>query len=375
MGTKQTDPKARAKHRFSLVKAVTWAFIIVGSVALIASLVYVSPVLSFIGLGLIFWGALFFYIQPEEHIKRAILDATVIPSLVTLNQIIQELHYKGKAIYLPPKYFKDPEANKVYIPKQKGGELPEPELTLKQEKQLFFENPHGILLTPPGAQLSHLFEKQLDTNFTKNDLKYLTQNIPEVIIEDLEIAENIEIETENNRIKTKITNSTFKEAHKENNKLSNTHLYVGCPLSSAIACALAKATGKPITIENIESSEDGKIIETTYQILEAETRLTEMKTKVIPTTSTHLLLRKFSLSNLASLLLVAIGFIMLAHTAWITFYDVTVWSKDVVQIFLGSRTGEAISLGIGMKLIHHFLIGLASFVSGMLTYFRTRSRV
>jgi len=284
MGNNERNPKARTKHKTSFTKAVTLAFLSVGAIALVTSIIYVSSILALIGLGLVFWGAILAYIQPEEYTRKVILDAAVMPSLATLNQIIQELNYKGKAIYLPPKYLKDPEASKVYISKKKEGKLPTPELTLKHENKLFFKNPQGILLTPPGTQLTRLFEKRLDTSFAKTDLKYFTQNIPRLFIEDLEIAENLEIETGYDEIKMRITNSIFKEAYKENNKLSHVYRSIGCPLSSAIACALTKATGKPITIERIQPSEDGKIIEATYRILEkigiekpTETLLAEIK--------------------------------------------------------------------------------------------------
>ena len=374
--------QTRTRHKTSLTKGIAWAFLSIGAIALFTSIVYVSSILAFISLGLVLWGALLLYIQPEEYTKKAILDATVIPSLETLNQIIHELNYKGKAIYLPPKYLKDPEANKVYISKQKDGKLPKPELTLKHENQLFFQNPQGILLTPPGAQLARLFEKRLDTNFAKTDLQYVTQNIPKLFIEDLEIAENLEIETKYDLIYVKITNSIFEDAHKENRKLSHLYSKIGCPLSSAIACALTKATGKPITIQNIQSSEDGKTIEATYQIMgkiETETILPEITpqepTKKLITEPIQLQIRNRFLQNLASLLLTAIGSILLTEVAWITFYDMTIWGKDIAIIFLGSRTGEAISLGIGIKIIHYFLIGLASFLSGMLTYLRRLSKV
>jgi uncharacterized protein YuzE len=376
---KQKNPGTGTNHKTSLTVVAIWTFFIVGSVALLTSIIYVSSILAFIGLSLIFWGAILLYIQPEEYTKKALLDSAVIPSLETLNQIVRELNYKGKAVYLPPKYLKNPEASKVYISKQKEGEIPEPELTLKHENQLFFRNPQGILLTPPGAQLLHLFEKQLDTNFTKTDITYITQNLPKLLIEDLEIAENIDIDVENNDIKIKITNSTFKEAHKENNKLPHVSPYIGCPLSSAIACALTKATGKPITIENIQASEDGKIIETTYQILgkieteiKTETYSPEIKPEGLLTEPIQLLTRKHVLPNLASLLLTATGSITLAQVAWITWYDITVWGKDVTQIFLGSRTSEAISLGIGLRIIHYFLIGLALLLLGLLIFFRRK---
>jgi hypothetical protein len=374
--------QTRTRHKTSLTKAITWAFLSIGAIALFTSIVYVSSILAFIGLGLLFWGAILTYIQPEEYTKKVLLDAAVIPSLSALKQIIKELDYKGKAIYLPPKYLKDPEANKVYIPKQKEGKLPTPEHNLKQENQLLFKNPQGILLTPPGSQLTKLFEKTLNTNFAKTDLRYIIQNMSNLFIEDLEIAENLEIETKHDLIHVKIINSIFKEAHKENRKLSHLYSKIGCPLCSAIACALTKAIGKPITIENIQSSQDGKIIEATYRILgkiETEAILPEIKpeevTKELITELIQLQIRKRFLPNLASLLLTAIGSILLTEVAWITFYDMTIWGKDIVQIFLGSRTGEAISFGIGIKIIHYFLIGSASFLSGTLTYLRRRSKV
>ena len=375
-------PKKGTKQKAALMKVLIYAFIGIGATVLLTSIVYVSSILAFIGLGLVFWGALLLYIQPEEYTKKSLLDSTVIHPLKSLSQIIYELNYKGKPIYLPPKYFKDPETNKVYISKQKDGKLPEPELILKHENQLFLQNPQGILMTPPGVQLSNLFEKQLETSFTKADLNYIIKNMPKILIENLEIAENIEIKTENNKITIKITNSAFKETQNENSKHSYLFPSICCPLSSAIACALAKATGKPITIENVQTSEDSKIVETTYQILEkteTETLLPEIKTEELteelPTISMPLQIRKRLLPNLTSLLLAVIGLVILAQVAWITWYDITVWSKDIVQIFLGSRIGEAISLGIGMKIIHYFILGLAFFLSGILTYLRNRSKV
>ena len=374
---KQRNPRPRTKRKANLNKAVAYAFIGMGSLALLTSIVYISSILAFIGLGLTFWGALFLYIQPEEYTKKALLDATVIPSISTLNQIVHELECKGQAIYLPPKYLKDPEASRVYISKQKEGKLPEPELTLEYENQHFFQNPQGILLTPPGAQLARLFEKRLDTNFTKTDLKYIIKNMPRLVVENLEIAENIEIETEKNKIKIKITNSIFEGAHKEN-KLSHIYPYLDCLISSAIACALTKATGKPVTIQNIQTSEDCRIIETTYRILgktETTTLLPRIKPEVISTKPIQQHIRKRLLPNLTSSLLTATGSLILAWVCWLTLYDMSVWGKNIPLIFLGSRTGEFISLGIGMKVIYYFLIGLALFITGLLTYLKNRNKV
>ena len=81
------------------------------------------------------------------------------------------------------------------------------------------------------------------------------------------------------------------------------------------------------------------------------------------------------LSNIPSLSLATLGSLTLALVGQLTWYDMTVWGKDFVLIFFGSRTGENISLGIGMKVIHYFLVGLALLFLGLLTLLRRRNKV
>ena len=75
---------------------------------------------------------------------------------------------------------------------------------------------------------------------------------------------------------------------------------------------------------------------------------------------------------LAGLLLTAFGSIVLVWVGWLIWYDMTRWGKNIVLILLESRTSEAYSLGIDVRVIHYFLIGLAFLLSGLLTFFRGR---
>ena len=278
----KTPNQRPKKHRKTSPAKITASLLLaLGLTALALSIVYESTILAFIGLGLTFWGTTLLYISPEKHIKKTLLDATITPSLSNLDKILTELEYQGKGIYLPPKYLKDFETSKIYIPKHKNTKLPTPETIQQQEDKTFLTNPQAALVNPPGAYLSKLYEKTLRTNFTQIDLNSLQQKLPKLFIEDLEIAENIEIKTpetlqdetqkENNIIYTKITNSTYKDICKETKKLTNIHNSIGCPLCSSIAIALTKTTGKPITIKKTEISNDEKTIEAHYQIIK-ETR-------------------------------------------------------------------------------------------------------
>jgi hypothetical protein len=270
-----------------ITKLICTTLIFAGAIALAFSINYTSSILAFIGLGLVFWGAILHYVQPEEYTKKVLLDAAVLPALTTLNQMMQELDYKGKAIYLPPKYLIHPEGNKVYIPKQEDGKLPALKQILKHESQLFIKNPQGIVLTPPGAELTKLLEKTLGTSLTKVDLKHLQENLPKLFIEDLEIAENLEMEIEQDKVIRKtngpvflikakhrtvhvrIANSVYNDVCREAMKLRRIYGSVGCPICNAIACALTKVTAKPVIIEKIDLSADGGTIEASFRLLEA----------------------------------------------------------------------------------------------------------
>lgn len=78
------------------------------------------------------------------------------------------------------------------------------------------------------------------------------------------------------------------------------------------------------------------------------------------------------LPNLASLFLVAFGVAILAWVSWLTWSDITWWGKDIAIVLFGSRKGEAISLGIGMRVIHYLLIGLALLPAGLAIFLRRR---
>jgi hypothetical protein len=92
--------------------------------------------------------------------------------------------------------------------------------------------------------------------------------MPKLLIEDLEIAQNVQIETLNNTVHVKIENSIYKNMCQEAKKFSNICSLLGCPLCSAIASALAKATGKPVIIEKNQISEDSQTIDIEYHLLE-----------------------------------------------------------------------------------------------------------
>ena len=76
--------------------------------------------------------------------------------------------------------------------------------------------------------------------------------------------------------------------------------------------------------------------------------------------------------HLVFLSLVGSAALVLAWVGGLTWIDITVWNKDIGAIFFGSRTGEAISLGIGMTVIHYFSIGMLLLAAGVVLFLRKR---
>jgi hypothetical protein len=258
---------ARSLVKIEMTKLVCSALLSAGVIALASSINFTSLIFAFIGLGLVFWGAILFYVRPEKYVKETVFVETTLPSLVNLEQMLTELGYQRKGVYLPPKYLKGFESSKIYLSAKDSMKLPSLEQIRGQEDKIFLKN-SGALITPPGMQLSRLFEKMLGTSFMKVDLQYLEQNMPKLLIEDLEITQKVEIKTENSRVHVRMENSIFKNVWKETIKLPNLWRSLGDPLVSAIACALAKATGKPVIIEKNQVSNEGRTIDIDYRILE-----------------------------------------------------------------------------------------------------------
>ena len=90
-------------------------------------------------------------------------------------------------------------------------------------------------------------------------------------------------------------------------------------------------------------------------------------------------LSNFSFSSLKAhwlaLSFVVAAALVLGWVASLVLNDISVWGKDLGTIFFGSRTGEPISLGIGMGVIHYFAIGMALLGCGIFVFIRERLSV
>jgi hypothetical protein len=229
-------------------------------------------VLAFIGLGLTFWGALFLFIRPLKYVESSLLSSTAVASYTTIDRIVRDLKYKGKGYYIPP-YPKEvylPEHLKglkdmiAFISADSGTDMPSVEEMAKS--RFLLENPKGICVAPPGLGLLARFEKELGTDITKLELKELCESLPQLILGNFQLAKETEMNLKGNEVYLRVFDSIYKNLYSAEEDLRSVH-FLGCPLVSAIACAIAKNTGKIVTIQKDSVSPDGEVIEVWYSIV------------------------------------------------------------------------------------------------------------
>ncbi|MDH5483405.1 MAG: hypothetical protein OEY22_11115, partial [Candidatus Bathyarchaeota archaeon] len=232
---------------------ISVVFMVPGVLSLVSSVFYNSQVLAFIGLGLTFWGALFLFVRPIKYVASSLLDSTAISSYSTIDRIIQDLKYKGKSFYIPPypeevylpEYLKGLKEMIVFISADSDASTPSIEEMAKS--RFLLENPKGISVAPPGLGLLTQLEKELRRDITKLELTELCESLPQLILENLQLAKEIEMKPEKNQVYLRIFDSVYKNLYSREENLKSVH-FLGCPLVSAIACAIAKTTAKIVTI-------------------------------------------------------------------------------------------------------------------------------
>ena len=248
-------------------------FIVPGALSLIFSVLNNSQVLAFIGLGLTFWGALFFFIRPIGYVKSTLLDSTAISSYSTIDRIVKDLKYKGKSYYIPPypkevylpEYLKGLKEMIVFISADSGAGMPS--IEEMATSKFLLKTPKGICVAPPGLGLLTQFENELKADLTKLELSELCETVPQLILDNFQLAKEIEMKTEENQVHLKIVDSIYKNLYSREENLKSVH-FLGCPLVSALACAIAKTTGKIVTLHQDRVSPDGQTIEVWYHFLE-----------------------------------------------------------------------------------------------------------
>jgi hypothetical protein len=252
-----SQKKKRSPYRIATV------FILLTGILLVIISFYISSFLTILGVTLAAWGSILLYLRPTTQVPLTLLAASANPDDSTVERILTELNLTEKGIYLPPKNLQTVEQSLIFVPKNAQITLLP---TSEETNGKFFLKENGVLLTPSGLSLSHLFEQELGITFARTTLENLQKTLPKLLTEDLELAETVVIKTENNLVTVDLTGNILNEICQQASNQPRTHMQTGCLLSSAIACALAKASGKPVVIKTETQNVEAKTTTIEYTL-------------------------------------------------------------------------------------------------------------
>jgi hypothetical protein len=262
--------------------AVAAVLLLMGTLVLLWSIYLRITILAFIGLGLTFWGTLFLLLGTPREVESNLLYDAATSEYSTINRIVNDLNYVGEAIYMPP-YPKS-----IHVPDHQKS-LKEPIVFISQKKnsknlsstennfldlgsieergtgKFLLKNGMGLFLVPPGLGILKDIENSLKIDFTNMDIMQFCQIISQVLLERLNLAKSIETEKEGSIIKMKIRNSIYRNLFTTEDNLTSIHL-LGCPMTSAIAVGLTKASNKNVCIINEIVSNNNLVVEVWYKI-------------------------------------------------------------------------------------------------------------
>ncbi len=263
--------KIAKSNSFPLAGKIGVILITPGVLALVDSIVSNSQVLAFVGLGLTFWGATFFLVQPTRHVQWSLLNSTVITSYVTIDRITRDLKCRGRGLYIPPypkqaylpEHLKGLKEMIVYISADESTGFPSIDEIARSK--FLFQHPRGVSITPPGLGLLEQFENDLKISPTQVNLQTLCETLPSLVLENFHLAKEMEMKPENDRVSLRIVGSIFGSLYLEEG-LRSVHT-LGCPLVSAFACAMAKTTGKTVIINTLTFDPKSDTTEVSYRIM------------------------------------------------------------------------------------------------------------
>ncbi len=187
------------------------------------------------------------------------MDSTALSSLTSMDRMITSLGYTQKGVYLP---VNNSDKAVVFIPSQPFKKIPK-----LIEKQTFVKDPDGIAMVPPGLALANLFERELGVKFSDWTLEKMTERLPKLLIEDLEMVQDCNITIDGDHVTFRFVESVYSEFCGKLRQSTKVCSSFGCPMCSAMACVLAEVSHRPVEFDKDKYTSDASTVESSYNIL------------------------------------------------------------------------------------------------------------
>jgi hypothetical protein len=235
----------------------------VGGITLVVSVFVFNAVGALAGLAMIFWGIVLLLVTTTPYVKAEAIGPSFEGQRQAIRQFIGVTGRNLKATYLPPRSFEEASADSVLLTGE--GESEAPVGANRPSSKLLT----GIRMPPSGVGLVKYYQSKTESNFLGVDLQYIKMTLPKLLTEDLELAQSVEVNFDGDVVGVATIGAKFYRICESMSDSADSENSLACPFHSSFAIVLARATGKPITIESIDRMNDGRTIRATYKIREA----------------------------------------------------------------------------------------------------------
>ena len=163
-----------------------------------------------------------------------------------------------------PEYLRAFKDTVAFVSAEKNFKMPSIE-EMAQSKFLLSKS-KGILVIPPGIGLLAQAERQSRLDFSKMEPGPVCDVFSRYTTENFSLARSAEVKRSENEVTLKLYDFLYSELYRPEIKMTSINL-LGCPIVSALACALAGATGRIVTIDKQELSQNGMTLDVVYRLL------------------------------------------------------------------------------------------------------------
>lgn len=235
-------------------------FLILGSLLLVASIYYVIQILAFIGLGLTFWGAIFVVTRTGKFVESSLLESTAKSQYSTIDRMLNDLNYtvpgNCRGYYIPaypqntylPDYLKSLRDSVVFISNKSLSRTPAIDELIAGK--FLSSRSEGVFIISPGSGIISEIERKMDLDFTKINLNDLCGIISRCMTDFLNLAKAMELFIiDSNTVRLIVSDVLYESLYNPANNCQSVSI-IGCPVVSAVACALAKSSGKTVMIQS-----------------------------------------------------------------------------------------------------------------------------
>ena len=240
-----------------------------------ASFLVQATLFAGLGLSSFLMGLLLMYVPTERTVSPQLVSAFCLSSLANLNSLLEELGVDSKAVYLPTK--EEGHQPRAFLPLVRNPDSSHIFLKSLENRGLFIvdsQDPDqtGLLLTPPGHSLATLMEQESGIDFYDVGLDKLEDVLRAGLVEALEIVKDIRVIFANESVRVEVGPLVSEELYDMQSKVASSLCsQVGCPLSSAVICAVTKAAKRPVSVNRI-SALDGRKISIELRLLKGDPR-------------------------------------------------------------------------------------------------------